>query len=303
MHYTAQAPQCIRGAADPPYAPPPPLQSATHMDLEMGRCAGVLPQKVRALLTKVTLQKDWILSPECLQAAHGVPGMKDRSYCRLGWSAHFNRGGADDGRFTLVELGSAALQRLAADVDLLSAAVSKLIPVTAFGQRGRRAAEGFQLSYGTGRGWHPDKPHLGDVIVTVTESGRCVVKVERVESANTRADAWAVRQEAGSYYGIWGDSRNLVKHCVVGVKGEPRLSLTLRYANCQPPVAAPAASSLDLMSGQIKRERWLAAQTSQGERKFSSRSATGSRNRREHAACMCGAVAGMAPRGANLSST
>jgi len=255
-----------------PSPPPPPLQSATHIDLEMGRQAGVLPQKVRALLTKVALHKEWILSPECVQAVHGIPGMKERSYCRKVWSAHFNRGGADDGRFTLIEEDSATLQRLAADVDLLSAAISELIPVTAFGQRGRRAAEGFQLSYGTDRGWHPDKQHLGDLIVTVTESGRCVVKVERVESAKTRTDAWAVRQEGGSYYGIWGDSRNLVKHSVVGVKGEPRLSLTLRYANCQPPAAASAVSSLDRMSEraavrQMLRERWLAAQISKGERK------------------------------------
>ena len=240
-------------------------------DLAHGRLSGVLADSLMPLVQGVMQHREWILSAECLKVAFGVRSMKEQSYCSRVWQAHFNSGaGASNSRFTAVDEGPVSLTQLTEAVRALSLAVAQLFPASVFGARGRRAAEGWQFSYGFDRGWHPDLGHLGDVIITVTLEGACTIQVERIESPRSRAEAWTVTQGVGAYYGIWDDSRWWVMHQVIG-SDVRRLSITLRYVNADPPAAASAASATDGLSSraaarELKRNEWLAEQQRKRQR-------------------------------------
>lgn len=101
-----------------------------------------------------------------------------------------------------------------------------------------RAPEGWQFSLGRSRDKHYDLEHLGDLILTVTLEGKCMVQLEKLAPND-----WGTLppQERGSYYAIWGESRAPPnKHMVTNDgTGDPRFSLTMRYVKKADKPAAP----------------------------------------------------------------
>ena len=110
--------------------------------------------------------RGWIVGS--LQSALGVPDMKERSYCRRAWDAHFNGNGASRSRFRTVEdIGGVSL-----DVTLLVEELAESLLQSLTKRQVKKAfhlsLRGWQGSLGKSRDWHPDPTHLGDLILTLT---------------------------------------------------------------------------------------------------------------------------------------
>jgi hypothetical protein len=125
------------------------------------------------------------------------------------------------------------LAALARDVDALSLSLAHTLHATVGDSLGAdfyvRSAEAGQFSYGPFRTYHPDQRHLGDLILTITFVGDCIIHVERVEQQRSRTNAWSTVQTPGCCYAIWGPSLIPVEHQVLQHLSPARFSLTLRY--------------------------------------------------------------------------
>lgn len=160
-----------------------------------------------------------------LQAARGIDGMLERSWCSEQWQHHFNVGGAANGSFRVLDETHAELAVLVGRVSTLAMQSMPLVLQAGFtpSELDWRAV---QFSRGFGRGLHVDGDHLGDLILSVTLRGDCQIVVEHPASSRRPAQ---FAQRAGDFYAIWGASRESPNRHAVKAGTMPRTSVTLRY--------------------------------------------------------------------------
>ena len=166
-----------------------------------------------------------------------IPGMRERSYCAPAWVHHFNTQAGSAGlKFTMFDEDRSEHVHLKVLTDRIGICVMRALPAACGAGFTVRAADGVQIGSadpGAKRGLHPDKPHLGDLIVTVTLSGVCRIGVQQ-SMGDEREPQHMFTQTQGDFYAIFGKSRDYhrqptnVKHQVIG-GDDARCSLTLRF--------------------------------------------------------------------------
>ena len=159
------------------------------------RYSGVLSPSQQSQLESIMHRfKDWLLAELDSSPADGIGGISEFSYCRRRWTPMFNAtdGGISRSRFRVVEDGSQTLADFADAMDEFTLSVAQTLAPAVGPSFDPTPAHGCQPTYqpprcgNIPRGWHPDQPHWGDLIVTVTVDGRCKVQVERVEAGSYR---------------------------------------------------------------------------------------------------------------------
>lgn len=197
------------------------------------------------LVADLLKHRQWIID-SLGDPAPGLGGdLCEQSFCHPQWLPNFNHYVGNAKRFRGVDPQDGVSVAVADLVDRLSLSLAASLGSAIEDGFEVRAAEGWQFSFGGKRGPHPDKGHLGDLILTVTLDGDCSVSVgdALVSYGESERDPWTIQQDAGAYYSIWGDSRWFVRHWV-DAGSAPRLSLTLRFGPRSLPGAAGSSSTV-----------------------------------------------------------
>ena len=199
------------------------------------------PAQMR-LVEQLLVHRDWIMAAVGA-GTRGLQGIAEQGFCQADWRHHFNPGGSAEAVYRCVNVADEEGVEVARIVEALSIATARLFTEARAEGFVARVAEGWQFSWGRDRSWHTDPDHLGDLILTITLEGSCLIEVEDVEARSPHsAPPWVIAQanlgDSTGAYAIWGPSRECAEHQVVGGI-DKRLSLTLRFASGQPPPPAP----------------------------------------------------------------
>ena len=261
----------------PPPSPTPLSRKRPQVSSNPGRSCGRATTRQRGLVDQLLEHRAWI--SQVLNQSEGASDHEARllrgsllpleqSFCRAIWAPHFNKGRSiADTRFRTIDEHDCTEALVVGIIDKLSLSLASSLSEARVAGFEPRCAEGFQFSYGGGRGFHIDDGNLGRLILTVTLCGDGTIEVEDVDSpcprSHSRFPPWSRIQSQYDYYAIWGRSREKeygVRHRVLA-GSQPRLSLTLRYevASVDDPVRALTTSQPDDSNGSAARRRRVEA--------------------------------------------